>query len=288
MDFSLERILAVVGAGVTLVFVVAMLVLLPKIRRYLPAFLQYRPLLFSLVARDLKVKYRRSTLGLLWSVLQPLFIMLIVSAVFSNILRVGVENYPAFYITGVLIFGFVSDATNHSLNSIGSASSLLKKVYIPRYIFPLEKCAFAFVNMLFSLIAVALVYLVLRTPLHPTILLFPIPMLYTAIFSFGLSLVLSAAVVFFKDVAHLYAIWITAWMYLTPILYPLEIIPGILQTILRFNPLLYYVEYARDVMLYGIVPGLGTNLICLGFALSTLAVGLLVFKKTQDRFILHV
>jgi ABC-2 type transport system permease protein len=288
MDMSREDILAIAGTVVTVACVVAALISIPRIKRYLPAFLQYRSLLLNLVSRDIKVKYRRSALGLLWSVLQPLFIMLIVTSVFQHIFRVEVENYPAFYITGILIFSFVADATSLSLHSISGAAPLLKKVYIPKYIFPLEKCLFSFVNMLFSLIAVAIVYLVLQTPIQPTILLLPIPMLYAALFSFGFSLILSAAVMYFRDVAHLYAIWITAWMYLTPILYPPNILPEFMQVILSFNPLVYYVGYARDVMLYGVLPSFGTNMICLGFALATLALGLLVFKKTQDKFILHM
>ncbi|MDR2586907.1 MAG: ABC transporter permease, partial [Coriobacteriales bacterium] len=180
MGIIIENILTIAGTVITVLCLVGVVILIPKVKRYLPALLQYRSLLFNLVTRDIKIKYRRSVLGLLWSVLQPLFIMLIVSMVFMHVLRVEIENYPAFYITGSLIFSFVTEATNLSLNSINGASSLIQKVYIPKYIFPLEKCIFAFVNMLFSLIAVALVYLVLRVPIQPTILLLPIPMLYAA------------------------------------------------------------------------------------------------------------
>jgi ABC-2 type transport system permease protein len=288
METTIESILAIAGTVVTVACAIATLIFIPKLKRYLPAFLQYRSLLFNLVSRDIKVKYRRSVLGLLWSVLQPLFVMLIISAVFSNIFRIEIENYPAFYITASLIFNFVTEASILSMGSILSASSLIKKVYIPKYLFPLEKCLFAFVNMLFSLIAVAIVYLVLQTPIQLTVFLLPIPMIYAALFSFGLGLILSAAVMYFRDVAHLYAVWVTGWMYLTPILYPLEILPEFMQTILKFNPLVYYVGYARDVMLYGVIPEFGTNMICLGFALVTLVVGLLIFKKTQDKFILHM
>ncbi|MDR3136270.1 MAG: ABC transporter permease [Coriobacteriales bacterium] len=288
MELTIRSILVIAGTAVTATCLIAFVILIPQIKRYLPAFLQYRSLLFNLVSKDIKIKYRRSVLGLLWSVLQPLFIMLIVSAVFSHILRVGVENYPAFYITGILIFSFIIESTSLSLNSISGSASLLKKVYIPKYLFPLEKCLFACVNMLFSLIAVVFVYLILGTPLHLTGLLLPIPMFYAAVFSVGLGLVLSAAVMFFRDVSHLYAIWTTAWMYLTPVLYPLDILPGFMQAILSFNPLVYYVGYARDVMLYGVVPDFGTNMICIGFALVSLIVGIAVFKKTQDDFILHM
>jgi len=281
-------ILAIIGAILAVGTVLGVVIGFPKLKKFWPAFKKYRPLLFSLVSRDLKVKYRRSFLGVLWSVLQPLFIMLILTAVFSNVFRVQVENYPVYYITGSFVFSFVLEATTASLTSVIGAAPLIKKVYIPKYIFPLQKCLFAVVNMLFSLIAVAIVYLILQTELHPTIALFFVPMIYAAIFSFGLSLILSALDVFFRDVAHLYAVLATGWMYLTPILYPLNILPEPLQILLQFNPLIHFVNYARDVMMYGIVPNLAQNLICFGFAFSTLLVGLLLFKKTQDRFILHI
>jgi ABC-2 type transport system permease protein len=288
MDLTFENIFAFLSAVLVIATIFGSLISIPKLKRYWPAFRKYCPLLLCLVSRDVKVKYRRSVLGILWSVLQPLFIMLIITAVFSNVFRIEVENYPVYYITGSFIFNFVLEATSISLTSIIGAAPLIKKVYIPKYIFPLQKCLFALVNMAFSLIAVAIVYLILQTEVHPTMGLFFVPMIYAAVFSFGLSLILSALEVFFRDVAHLYAVWATAWMYLTPILYPLNILPQFLQDILQLNPLVYYVNYARDVMMYGVVPGLNENLVCIGFALSTLLVGLLVFKKAQDRFILHI
>ena len=288
MESTIENILAIISAIVIVATIVIALVNIPRIKALWPGFKKYRHLLAMLVSRDIKVKYRRSVLGLLWSVLQPLFFMLIITLVFANVFKLGIRDYPVFYITGFVVFSFVSEATTLSLNSILGNASLIKKVYIPKYIFPLQKCLFALVNMAFSLIAVAIVYIILQVPVYPTAFLLVVVMAYAAVFSFGLSLILSAAVMFFRDVAHLYGIWITAWMYLTPILYPLSILPEPVQNILKFNPLVYYVEYARSVMIDGVIPTLNTNLICIGFALLTLIIGLVFFKRTQDRFILHM
>jgi ABC-2 type transport system permease protein len=285
--FTLERIMAIISAVVIAATLVATLVMLPKLKTFWPGFSKYRHLLMMLVSRDLKVKYRRSALGFLWSILNPLLMMLVLTAVFSNLFG-RMEDFPVFYITGAFIYTFVTEATSGSLGSIINSSNLLKKVYIPKYIFPLEKNIFAFVNMLFSLVAVAIVYMILRAEIHPTILLFFVPMIYAAIFAFGLSLILASANVFFRDITHLWGVWTTAWMYLTPIIYPMDILPGFMQAILKFNPLVYYVEYARSVMIYGTIPGISQNLICLGFGVTTLLIGLIMFKKTQDRFILHV
>jgi ABC-2 type transport system permease protein len=286
VGFAIEDFLTAISVILLIATLVLVLVSLPKLKLYLPALKQYRHLLFTLVARDLKVKYRRSILGMLWSVLNPLFMMLILTAVFSRLVKI--EDYAVYYITGAMIFNFVSEATSSSMTSVINSAALIKKVYIPKYIFPLQKCIFSIVNMLFTLIAVALVYLIMQFPIQPTIVLLFIPMLYAAVFALGLSLMLSALDVFFRDIGHLWSVWVVAWMYLTPILYPLDILSEPVQAILKFNPVYHFVQYARDVMMYGVIPGLQANLICAGYACLFLLLGLLVFKKTQDRFILHI
>ena len=255
---------------------------------YFSKFYKYRHLLFELVSRDLKVKYRRSVLGLLWSVLNPLLMMLVTTAVFSQIFKFDVENFPAYYLTGALIFNFVSEATMGALGSILNGAALIKKVYIPKYIFPLEKTLFALVNAIFSLIAVAIVFIILKISPSWTMLLFPIPMLYTAVFCIGLGLILATMNVFFRDVGHLYSVWITAWMYLTPIIYPINILPDYALKVVALNPLYYYVDYFRQVMLYHTLPDLRMNLICAISSIVFLLLGVLIFKQHQDKFILHI
>lgn len=259
-----------------------------QIKGYFQKFFKYRHLLIELVSRDVKVKYRRSVLGLMWSVLNPLLMMLVITAVFSSIFKFNVENFPAYYLTGSLIFGFVSESTSGSCSSIIDGASLIKKVYIPKYIFPLEKILFAFVNALFSLIAVAIVLVILKVPVTWTIILFPIPMIYTFVFCVGLGLILSTLNVFFRDIGHLWSVWITAWMYLTPIIYPVDILPDFMKTVILFNPLYYYVDYFRQVILYGTVPGIEANLLCCALSLGFLIFGIIIFKKSQDKFILHI
>ena len=174
--------------------------------------------------------------------------------------------------------------------SIMGASTLIKKVYIPKYIFPFEKCLFALENFIFSLIAVILVMLFQQFVPPATALLFFIPVLYCFIFSVGIGLILSALAVFFRDVVHLYSIVLTIWMYITPIIYPVEIVQdsAVIFGIIQCNPMYYYVGYFRDLLMYNTIPDLRWNLICILFSLGALALGLLVFKKTQDKFILHI
>ena len=254
---------------------------------------RYKYLLYDLVTKDIKTKYRRSVLGILWSVLNPLLMMLVLTAVFSNIIRVEVEGgFALFYLTGYIIFNFISESTSFALYTITNAAPLIKKVYIPKYVFPLEKCIFSFVNMLFSLTAfvIVFVFFCITGKVTPSLsmLLFPIPMIYVFLFSLGLCFILATLMVFFRDIGHIWGILLTVWMYGSPIIYPVELVPDWLGSIIRLNPLYHYIDYFRSVMIYGRVPGLLENGICLLYSLAFLAIGVVIFRKSQNKFVLHV
>jgi ABC-2 type transport system permease protein len=254
---------------------------------------RYKYLLYDLVVKDVKTKYRRSVLGILWSVLNPLLMMCVLTLIFSNIIRVEVEGgFALFYLTGYLVFNFISEATSFSLHSVIDAAPLIKKVYIPKYIFPLQKCIFSLVNMLFSLVAFVIVFVIFcitdKVSPHFTMLMFPLPMIYVFVFCLGLCLILSALVVFFRDIGHIWGILLTVWMYASPIIYPITILPGWLRSVLRLNPLTHYIDYFRNVMIYGKVPTLGENVICILSSLSVFLIGVVIFRKKQDKFLMHI
>lgn len=251
---------------------------------------KFMPLLKNLVAKDFKIKYRRSVLGIAWSVLNPLFTMLVITTVFGKLLKIEVENFATYYIVGFAIWNFFSEATSNSLGSILSAAPLIKKVYIPKYIFPIERCLFSLVNFFFTLIAVVIVMLFQGVVPSITAILFPIPLLYCFVFVCGASLFLSAATVFFRDIQHLYGVFLTALMYLTPIIYPLELLQNnaLILKIVKLNPITHYVEYFRGVVMYNTIPGIKENLVCVFAALLMFLIGSLVFKKSQGKFILHI
>lgn len=255
---------------------------------YLNVFIKYRYLLEDLVAKDFKLKYRRSILGFLWSILNPLLMMLVITAVFSNMFKSDIEYFPVYYLCGYLIFNFVIEATNGALTSIVQSGYLIKKVYIPKYIFPLEKSSFALVNVLFSFVAVVIVILITGMPIKTTIFLIPIPIFLAFIFSTGLGLILASMNTFFRDMGHLYSVWTTAWMYLTPMFYPISIIPDNIKMVIYYNPLYYYVTYLRMLVIDGAIPGMEINVICICFSFLFLLIGLLIFKKNQDKFILYI
>lgn len=284
-DVAKTSLLPVIVLGLVVVLIMNR----SGIKPYMQTMEKYMPLLQNLISRDLKVKYRRSVLGFLWSVLNPLLMALVMNMVFSKLFRFQVDYFATYYLIGSLIFNFVVECTSGSLMSVIYAAPLIKKVYIPKYIFPMEKCAFAFVNMLFGIFAVLVVMLIQGVPFTAKMLLSFIPMIYALIFAFGMGLVLAALTVFFRDVEHLYSVWVTIWMYLTPIIYPEELVASTsVATIMKINPMYYYVHMLRSFMMYGTLPSINEHIICITFSLASLIVGLGLFKKVQDKFILYI
>ena len=215
--------------------------------------------------------------------------MLVLSAIFSKVFNQPMETFTVYYLTGYIMFNFVSESTNFSMVSIIHSAGLIKKVYIPKIVFPLEKCLFSLVNFGFSLIAAVIVFLLARVQPTWTMLMFFVPVIYLFIFAFGFSLILATMNTFFRDIGYLYGVFVTLWMYLTPIIYPLSTLPALMQSMIRIlNPLYHYVDYFRQVTLYGVVPSLEANLVCIAYSLIFLFIGVTVFQKHQNKFIFYV
>ncbi|SHK24101.1 ABC transporter permease [Tepidibacter formicigenes] len=255
---------------------------------YIYNFKKYRPLLKELVLRDIKLKYRRSVLGILWSILNPLLMMLVLTIVFSTLFKRSIDNFPVYLLCGRIIFDFYSQSTREAMTSIVSNGILIRKVYIPKYIFPISKGISTFVNLLFSLIALFIVMIVTNVKITWAIMLIPLPLIYIFIFSIGIGLTLAAYTVFFRDIVHLYSVVLTAWMYLTPLFYPVEIIPDSFKFVIYLNPLYYIIECFREIVLYGQIISLQKHLICILISLFSIVFGIIVFKKKQDKFILYI
>lgn len=245
-------------------------------------------ILTSLVSKDFKLKYRRSALGVLWSVLNPLLMMIVLTAVFSMVFKFQIENFPLYLILGQTLFTFMSDATSSAMSSIIDAAPLIKKIRIEKMIFPLEKVVFALLNFAISLIAVAAVMVFFQIAPTANLLFLPLLLLYLFMFSLGLGLLLAALSVFFRDIMHLWGVIITAWTYATPLFYPVDILTSWMAVIMQFNPMYYYVTYFREIALWGTTPSLMENLICLGCGIAALVIGYAVFRKQEKKFILYI
>lgn len=262
------------------------------VKLYIKDFLRYRYLLYNLISRDFKLKYRRSVLGVAWSVLNPLLMCGVMVVVFGSLFQFrgeGITNYPVYLVIGQLMFTFFRESTTMAMSSVMNNAMLLRKVYIPKYIFPLQKICFGLVNCLFSFIALIIVMLITRAPLHPTILLGLYPLLTLAVFSLGIGMVLSALAVFFRDVIHLWEVFTTILMWFSAIFYtPEQFGNALLEGLIALNPLYQYITAFRDTVMYGQLLSGAQILICAAWALVMLALGLLVFKKTQDKFVLYM
>lgn len=260
-----------------------------KMKERLEVFQHYRPLLEQLVVKDIKLKYRRSFLGYLWSILNPLMIMGIMVLVFSNMFRFDIENYPVYLIIGQTIFNFVSDATNQAMWSITGNAALMKKTYVPKYIFTLSRVTSSFVNMVFALGAMLLVFVICRIRFNWNMLFIPVILVQVYIFALGLGLFLASGTVFFRDIQYIYGAFLTAWTYATPLFYPIGQLPLKLQWLIKhFNPLYSFIAQFRTIVLNGMLPDV--RLIIYGFFVSLLMMGIgtLVFLKSQDKFILYI
>ena len=254
-------------------------------------------ILRQLVTKDFKIKYRRSILGVAWSVLNPLLMMVVMSIVFSTIFgqsrngSITPEMYPLYLIVGNITFSVMSESTNQALMSIIAASSLLKKVKVHRWVFPVQKVLFSLVNFAFSLVAVALVMLWFRVLPTWHLILLPVCLFLLMCFCMGLGMMLSALAVFFRDVMHLWTVVITAWMYLTPIFWTTDYIDQMahwIQVLVVVNPMFNYLQFMRDIFLFNTTPSMLTLGLCVFWAVAALVVGYAVFHKTEHKFILYI
>lgn len=260
-----------------------------KLTRFCKEFWQYKDLLKLLVSRNLKLKYRRSVLGYLWSVLNPLLTMVIMTIVFSTMFSRDIENFPVYLFCGQLLFNFMNNATHQAIFSITSNASLLKKTYVPKYIFAVSKITSGMVDLVFSLGALVIVMLVTGAKFSFYALLFPLVILQLYLFCIGLGLFMAQANVFFRDIQYIYNAVTTAWMYLTPIFYPIEMLPSWLENFVRYcNPMFFYVSQFRDLIYHGrMVDPTMLGLGCLAAVLA-MALGMWSFSRSEDKFILHI
>lgn len=250
---------------------------------------QYRDLLKLLVSRDIKLKYRRSVLGYLWSVLNPLLIMSVMAVVFSTLFQRKIEHFPVYLFCGHLLFNFMNNSTHQAIYSITANAALLKKTYVPRYIFTVSKITSGMVDFVLSLGALLIVMLATGVRFSFYFFLFPIVVIQLYLFCVGLGLFLAQANVFFRDIQYIYNAVTTAWMYLTPIFYEVDFLPDWLQYgIKHFNPMYFYVAQFRDLVWQARMPGWGImGAGCLA-ALVMLLIGAWSFSRSKDKFILYI
>jgi ABC-2 type transport system permease protein len=249
---------------------------------------KYRFLIRQLVGRDFKTKYKRSVLGVFWSFLNPLLMMLVQYFVFSTIFRNDIPHFASYLIIGTVMFNFFSESCGMTLTSILGNSNLITKVYMPKYIYPLTRTMSSMVNLAISLVPMLIVCLASGVHFQKSAVLALFFFACVVIFSLGLGMLLATSMVFFRDTQFLWNVLSMMWMYATPIFYPESILPDNLKFVLTVNPLYHFLKNARSCLLDGLSPEPIVYIQCLLIALAMLAVGAAVFYRKQDKFVLYM
>ena len=249
---------------------------------------KYFYLLKTLVVRDFQVKYKASVLGVLWSFLNPLIMTFVYLFVFSTLFRSSVPHFPVYLMSGIVLFNYCSDATTLGMQSIVGNAGLITKVYMPKYILPLSKVLSSAINLGISLIPLLLIMAINGVAFHKSLLLLPLLVVFVIVFCVGISLILSSAMVYFRDTQFLWGILLTIWNFLSPIFYPESIIPTRFSTLYHMNPLYQYLFFMRTITIGGVSPTPVTYVYCCVASLGALGLGALLFRKCQSQFVLHL
>ena len=249
---------------------------------------RYAFLIKQLVSRDFKTKYKRSVLGMAWSFLNPLLTMSVQYIVFSTLFKSDIPNYPVYLLSGIVFMNFFNKAVSMGMTSITGNASLIKKVYMPKYIYPVSRILSSLVNFALAILPLFLVMLFTGTPFRSSLLLLVFDILCLLGFVMGMGLLLTTAMTFFQDTQFLWGVVSLMWMYLTPVFYPESIIPAKLLTLYHMNPMYQYITFARICIIDGVSPEPMAYLWCIVSSLVVLGLGVVTFKKNQDKFVLYL
>lgn len=259
-----------------------------KDNRYLQNFNKYSFLLTELIKRDISGKYKTSTLGLFWSFLNPLLSMIVLTMVFSLIFAGSIKNFPVYLFSGKLLFDLFANTTTGAMNSIKGNAEIIKKIYVPKYMFAIGIVCSEFINFLISLIVLVLVMIVTKAPFHFALIYSPIPIFFLIILTTGVGLILATATTFFTDIRYLYGVLIMLLSFMTPLFYPISIIPKKFLFAFKLNPLYAAVSSFRDIILDGVFPHTLPLLFLIFTSIASLIIGIFVFRKYQDKFVLNI
>jgi ABC-2 type transport system permease protein len=249
--------------------------------------LRYSNLVLQTARRNIVVRYKRSVLGIAWTMLAPLGTTLILSFVFSRVFGGG-RSYAVYVLSGMLCWTFFAQATSDSMNNLIWGGGLLKRIYIPRTVFAVSAILTGLINVGFSLAPLLIVMLITGTPIRWTMLTLPVPALFLAMFALGVGLLLSTFALYFADVTEMYSILLTAWMYLSPVIYTEEMLPQEYLWVVKLNPMYYLIKLFRSPIYDGVIPPFTDFLLAGGISLIVLVAGWFLFASKADEFAYRV
>ena len=245
-------------------------------------------LLKELIKRDLTSKYKDSVLGIAWSFLNPLLIMIVFTAIFSMLFGRQIENYPVYFLSGRVIYDFFKSGTTGAMKSIKGNASLLQKIYVPKIMFSVSKVCYEFINFLITLIILFGVMLVTGAQFHLTAVFAVIPIFFLIILIFGVGLILAVGNTYFTDIGYLYSVFTLILMYASALFYPIEIVPATVQRIFTLNPIYCALTCFRETVVFGVMPNTGSLMYLAVFSLATLGIGLLLFNIYEKKLALEL
>lgn len=252
--------------------------------------LNYRYLIIQLTRRDVLTRYKRSVLGIAWTMLNPLGMMIVLTLAFSHVFRFNTEySYPAFVLSGLIAWNFMAQTTTAAMVNLVWGGGLLNRIYIPRTSFAIAAVVTGLVNVTISMVPLILVMIFTGVPLTFSVLFFPVPLLLLAFFALGLGLTISTLAVYYPDVSEMYAIGLSGWMYITPVIYPASVLPETYRFwITHLNPMYYFVDLFRTCLYYGRIPTLMEFLPAVLIAFGALLIGWIFFTSRADEFAYRV
>jgi ABC-2 type transport system permease protein len=249
---------------------------------------RYRDLLKNLVARDLTVRYKRSIIGFLWTMVNPLVNTIVLTIVFAEVFRIPTKEFIIYYLSGSLLWNFFAQSTTLASSCLYASSAIYKKIYVPKSIFIFSIICSELLNFAFALVPLLLLLLILRHALPLSLLFLPVPILLIVLFTSGVALLLSACAIYFYDIMESYKLLLLPWMWLTPIIYPLDIVPANYLPLIKLNPMYYFVECFRAPLYNGCLPDWDILLWAIALGSSLFLLGYRIFIHLADDIIFHV
>lgn len=249
---------------------------------------KYEFLFSELVKRDFKKKYKRTVLGMLWSILSPLLQLCVMAVVFTQFFGRNTEHYIIYLFSGNLIFSFYKESTNGGMHALMSNANIIKKINVPKYLFMLSKEVSSCINFGLTLIIYFLFVAIDGIPFSFRFFLLIYPVVCLLIFNVGVGFILSALFVIFKDIQYLYDIFTQLLMYLSAIFYNINAYPEKIQKLFYLNPVYVYITYFRRIVIDGVIPSPAYHLMCAGYAIIVLVTGMLIYKKYNYKFMYYI
>lgn len=259
-----------------------------RMKKLVAGFMKYRYLLMELVKKGIKLKYRRSYLGLIWTLIEPLLTMIVLTIVFGTLLGNSSRTFPVYILTGRLLYSMFSTSTKAAMQAIRANSAMIKKVYVPKYLYPVSGVLYNYVIFLLSLIVLFIVAVVLGVPPTWYLLQAVVPLVLILLFSLGVGMILGTFSVFFRDLEYLWNVGLMLIMYMCAIFYyPEKLLDSGYGFVLKYNPLFCIIDNFRSAV-FGSPMDLGYTLYAFVFSVITILIGFWVFYKEQDKFVLYI